>query len=103
MTFTYPEAVREFDRQVRELGVKIEPPPARFWEDERWLFEHIAELTQTYPEKWVAVYNKRVVGVGDSHNEAEAAARAQVGDAGPLVIVRTEYKTYVYTTGVAYL
>ncbi|MFQ6059450.1 MAG: DUF5678 domain-containing protein, partial [Anaerolineae bacterium] len=65
-------------------------------EDERWLFEHAAELTERYPDQWVAIYNKAVVGVGRSWSEAKDAALAKVGEVGPLVIFFLESKPYVY-------
>jgi len=36
-------SVKEFTDMVRRHPVEFEPLPARFWEDERWLFEHVAE------------------------------------------------------------
>jgi len=51
-------SIEKFTEMVRRHPVKLEPLPARFWEDERWLFEHMAELTEQYPDQWVVVYKK---------------------------------------------
>ncbi len=98
----YSKAIRDFSREVREMGTEIEPLPARFWEDEHWLFDHIAKLTRAYPEQWVAVYQKEVVGVGNSRQEAREQARAKVDTEEPFVVVRMESKTYVYPSGFAH-
>lgn len=89
-------SIEEFTEMVRRHPVKLEPLPARFWEDERWLFDRAAELTGQYPDQWVAIYNQAVVGVGRSWSEANEAARARVGEVGPLVIFFLESKPYVY-------
>jgi hypothetical protein len=44
-------SIEEFTEMMRQHPVKFEPLPARFWEDERWLFEHLAELTEEYPDQ----------------------------------------------------
>ena len=95
-------SVKEFTDMVRRHPVEFEPLPARFWEDERWLFEHVAELTRRYPEQWVAIYRKRVVAVGQSRKEVRQAAVEKLGDVGPLVVYRLESKPYVYPTGPAH-
>jgi hypothetical protein len=95
-------SVEEFTEMVRQHPVKFEPLPARFWEDERWLFEHIAELTEQYPDQWVVVYKKQVIGVaGGRRGLTEAKEQAQhiVDDGGPLVTFFLESKPYVYPTG----
>lgn len=91
-------SVEEFTEMVRRHPVKLEPLPARFWEDERWLFEHVAELTRQYPEQWVVIYREQVVAVGRSRREARQAAVEKLGDVGPLVVYRLESKPYVYSS-----
>jgi hypothetical protein len=95
-------SIEEFTEMVRQHPVKFEPLPARFWEDERWLFEHVAELAHLYPEKWVAVYREQVAAVGRSRREARQAAVEKLGDVGPLVVYRLESKPYVYPAGPAH-
>ncbi len=95
-------SIEEFTAMVRQHPVEFEPLPARFWEDERWLFEHTAELTRKYPEQWVVIYRKQVVTVGQSRGEARRAATEKLGDVGPLVVYHLESKPYVYATRPAY-
>ncbi|MGA9348588.1 MAG: DUF5678 domain-containing protein [Anaerolineae bacterium] len=95
-------SIEEFTEMVRRHPVRLEPLPARFWEDERWLFEHVTELARQYPEQWVAIYRKRVVGVGRSRREVRQAAAEKLGDVGPLIVYRLESKPYVYATRPAY-
>jgi len=92
-------SVEEFTEMVRRHPVRLEPLPARFWEDERWLFEHVAELTEQYPDQWVVVYKKQVIGTGGGPRglaEAMEEARHIVGDGEPLVTFFLESKPYVY-------
>jgi len=92
-------SIEEFGEMVRRHPVKLEPLPARFWEDERWLFEHAAELTERYPDQWVVIYNRQVVGRGSGPRgltEALEKARRVVGDEEPLVTFFLESKPYVY-------
>jgi hypothetical protein len=95
-------SVEEFIEMVRQHPVEFEPLPARLWEDERWLFEHVAELAHLYPEKWVAIYRERVAAVGQSRKEAWEAAAEKLGDVGPLVVYRLESKPYVYPASPAH-
>jgi len=95
-------SVEEFTAMVRRHPIKFEPLPARFWEDERWLFEHAAELARQYPEQWVAVYREQVAAVGQSRGEARQVASEKLGDVGPLVVYRLESKPYVYPTSPAH-
>jgi hypothetical protein len=63
-------SIEEFTEMVRQHPVEFEPLPARFREDERWLFKHVAE--------------------------AMDQARHIVGDGEPLVTFFLESKPYVY-------
>ena len=95
-------SIEEFTEMVRQQPVKFKPLPARFWEDERWLFEHVAELARQYPEQWVAIYNKKIVATGRSRKEARQAATKKLGDVGPLVVYHLESKPYVYPAAFAH-
>jgi len=91
--------VEEFTEMVCRHPVKLEPLPAHFREDEHWLFEHIAELTEQYPDQWVVVYNKQVIGMGGGPSGlTEAIDQAQhiVSDGERLVTFFLESKPYVY-------
>jgi len=57
--------------------VKIEPE--EFWEDMKWGEENYSDLMRKYPEKWVAIVDKKVVGVGRSISEAEKEAYKKTG------------------------
>jgi hypothetical protein len=98
-------SVEEFTEMMRRHPIKLEPLPARFGEDERWLFEHLAELTEEYPDQWVVVYKKQVIGVADGRRgltEAKEQAQHVVDDGGPLVTFFLESKLYIYPTGPAH-
>ena len=51
--------------------------PLRFWEDEEWAYEHYAELLDLYPNKWVAIVDKKVVAVSDGSGKILEEARAK--------------------------
>jgi hypothetical protein len=51
------------------------PDRAPLSEDADWMADHDAELFARYRGKWVAVYGKRVVGVGATAIEAAQQAR----------------------------
>ncbi|MFQ5813109.1 MAG: hypothetical protein ACE5I2_07965 [Anaerolineae bacterium] len=95
-------SIEKFTEMVRQHPVEFEPLPARFWEDERWLFEHVAELARLYPEKWVAIYREQVAAVGGSRREARQSAAEKLGDVGPLVVYHLESKPCVYPTSLAH-
>lgn len=56
-----------------------EKHPKRYWEDEKWANEHYGELVRKYPDKWVAVVNKKVVAAGESIRKIEEIARKKTG------------------------
>jgi len=73
-------SIEEFSEMVRRHPVKLEPLPARYREDERWLFEHAAELTERYPDQWVVIYNRQVVGTGSGpRGLTEYSGKSQEG------------------------
>ena len=43
--------------------------------DTAWLAEHSLEITEKYAGKWIAVYEGRVIGVGETAVEASDQAR----------------------------
>ena len=40
---------------------KPQIPPKSFWDDDRWAHENYQTLLKNYPNKWVAVWNKKVI------------------------------------------
>jgi len=59
-------------------------PPKRFFEDERWICQHLDELTQKYPDQWIAVYQKEVVAADKSLAKVQRIGR-QKADEGQCV------------------
>lgn len=53
--------------------------PKRFWEDKKWAHKHIDELQQKYTNKWVAIVNKEVAGVGEDGDIAREIAIKKTG------------------------
>ena len=40
---------------------KIKIPPKNFWDDDNWAHENYQTLLKQYSNKWVAIFNHRVV------------------------------------------
>jgi hypothetical protein len=59
---------------------KPPPVPKRYFEDEKWLFEHENELAEQYPDHWIAVVNREVVAVGKNLAEVEKSAGEKTGE-----------------------
>lgn len=74
---------------------KPPPIPKRYFEDEKWLFEHENELAEKYPDQWVAVVNKEVVAAGKNLAEVERVAREKTGEEEfPVWLVTPTIKFY---------
>jgi hypothetical protein len=77
---------------VNEIVSQI---PPRFWEDEDWAYEHYAHLLNLYPNKWVAVVNKKVVAVSDGSGKILEEARAKTGqDHIAMVFIKDDSHVY---------
>jgi phosphatidate phosphatase APP1 len=57
----------------------MEIEPKEFWGDMKWGKENYSELMRKYPERWVAIVAKKVVGIGRSMSEAEKEAHKNTG------------------------
>jgi hypothetical protein len=58
-----------------------------FWEDQEWGFKHYSELVRKYPDKWVAIVNKRVIVAGGLES-VEEESRKKTGKTNiPLIFV----------------
>jgi len=57
----------------------MEIEPKEFWDDMKWREENYSELMRKYPERWVAIVAKKVVGIGRSMSEAEKEAHKNTG------------------------
>jgi hypothetical protein len=44
---------------------------------DRWVARHLNEISRMYPHKVIAVYEDKLIAVGDSFKEVYAAAKAQ--------------------------
>ena len=67
----------------------------RFWIDSRWAHQHLGELQEKYTNKWVAVVNKKVAGVGDSGDIAREIAKKRTGIKDiPVVFVESGHNLY---------
>ena len=53
--------------------------PKRFWEDKEWAHANYTKLQEKYVNKWVAVYNKKVVAVADGPEDARKEAQKKTG------------------------
>ena len=53
---------------------KVVSDMKHFEEDNRWLRENLKELRQKYPDRFIAVYDRKVVAVGDALADAQKKA-----------------------------
>ena len=58
-----------------------EPPPKRFWEDEKWIGENIMDLMRQYPDQWIAVLDKEVVAASKHRLEVNRVAKQKEAEA----------------------
>ena len=61
-----------------------EPPklPERYFEDDQWMRAHLSELTQKYPDHWIAVLEKEVVIASKDLEEVERVALQRAAEVG---------------------
>jgi hypothetical protein len=59
-------------------------PPKRYWHDSDWLDAHDAELTELYPNQWVAVLSEKVISHGTSLQQVLEEVEKQ-GAAFPVI------------------
>lgn len=69
--------------------------PKRFWEDKEWVFAHYSELVREYPNMWIAVLNKKIVGASPDLGKVE---EAKIGTGGKkhIPIIFLEDGSHVY-------
>jgi hypothetical protein len=68
-----------------------------FWDDMKWGEKNYPKLMRQYPEKWVAIVNKTVVGVGKSISEAEREAHKKTGiEIKRIPVIFVERGTNIY-------
>ena len=73
-----------------------QPIPKRYWQDQRWAFDHYPELVKRYEDRWVAVVDRRIVAASKSSVKAEEQARAKTGRQLPIAVVFVETGRRIY-------
>jgi len=69
--------------------------PKRFWDDSKWAHQNFGRLQDKYENKWVAVYNKRVVAVAEGPMDARKLAQKKTGVKEiPVVFVESGHNLY---------
>lgn len=80
-------------------GAKDAPLPSpaskEYWEDSDWALEHSSEISQKYPNQWVAIADKKVVAAGKDGSEVEKMATEKIGKR-EFVIIFAEKGIHVY-------
>lgn len=71
-------------------------------DDFYWLFEHYSEWMRKYPNKWIAVYKKELVAIGDDAEEVGKKARDKFGKTCTPVVAFIEGGAYVYQISTPY-
>ncbi|MBI1928190.1 hypothetical protein HYR99_28590 [Candidatus Poribacteria bacterium] len=56
--------------------------PKRYFEDFKWIRENTNELSQKYPDHWIAVLQKEVVIASKDLGEVEEVARKRAAEVG---------------------
>ncbi len=59
--------------------MEMEIESKEFLDDMKWGEENYSDLMRRFPEKWVAIVDKKIVGVGRSISEAEKEAHKKTG------------------------
>lgn len=72
-----------------------ELPPKEYFEDSRWLFSNLSELSKLYPDKWIGVVDKKVVAVGNDIGEVEEQV-TRITERKDYPIFFVEGRIYIY-------
>lgn len=75
---------------------KPEPAPKEYWEDSAWVHENSTDLSQRYPNMWVAVVNKKVVAYGENLAEVRDKGKKISGNKRAPVLILAEKGMHVY-------
>lgn len=68
----------------------------RFWDDDTWANRNYQALSKRYPNKWVAVFNKKVISFNENLTKVKKeAARIAKGEDFP-VLLFVEKGAHVY-------
>lgn len=72
---------------------KIKIEPKEFWDDKKWVEKNYSDLQDKYPDKWVAIVDKKVVAAGKSLKDIELEAEHKTGvsrDRIPVLFIEGE-------------
>jgi hypothetical protein len=68
-----------------------------FWDDILWSEEHYSELMEKFPDKWVAIVDKKPVTSGESIKAVERETEKVTGkDKSEIPIVFVECGAHIY-------
>ncbi|MGQ9627938.1 MAG: DUF5678 domain-containing protein [Anaerolineae bacterium] len=56
-----------------------EKPSQEYIEDQQWALENYGDLCGKYPDKWIAIVDKKVVAAGDNIEKIRAEAFQKTG------------------------
>ncbi|MBL7075131.1 hypothetical protein ISS37_07830 [candidate division KSB1 bacterium] len=71
------------------------PAPKKYWEDSRWAHEHSVEISERYPNQWIAILNKKVIAAGKDGSKVEKNGAEKAGDQ-EFVIFFAEKGIHIY-------
>lgn len=75
----------------------VEIEPKDFWDDLKWGREKYPELVRKYPDKWVAIVDKKIVAVGESIKKIEDEAEKKTGKPKEVIpVIFIECGSHVY-------
>jgi hypothetical protein len=55
------------------------PPSKNYLADRKWVHKHLAEISNQYPNQWVAVFNKKIISASVNGAEAEKNSSEKLG------------------------
>ena len=68
-----------------------------FWDDLLWSEEHYSELMERFPDKWVAIVDKKAVSSGESIKAVEIEAEKITGrNKSEIPVVFVECGAHIY-------
>lgn len=80
---------------MSEKKVKISKVPKKFWKDEAWGFAHRTELTKKYPDKWVSIFNQKVIFANEDLSIVEEKTKKKLAsDMFPIIFMECGNNIY---------
>ena len=62
-----------------EIYPPVPPTPKEYWDDSKWANENFSEISEQYPNLWVAIVDKKVVASGKVISEVRKIAEEKTG------------------------